>query len=878
MHNRMKSVGWGRSTGNQKVPTVLPVRRTRPSLKEDFPFFGSLEKRGKAEKKPAQLEGNLLFLLHSRPRRNQRSWKIYQFFNRVSAIFDHVRFSDQNFYFSKVVRLSIAQVLTAISQTQKSVLREAYKNKKFLPLDLRPKKARAIRRRLSKHQNYMFVLWKTNALCIFKHAMLRRAEKLASIRNYVDVADLGWRVDTPIVEPLAVGEDLVLPEDISSFVMCEDALKHFIADQEQKIISSHVTIEDMPVSAEDGAIPGFNYLSSEQSARLTKFMQLQDVHRVLWESLKDEEIDLVLSGVEKGLFAADGEDFHTHANEVRSAVNPEFGDRLAKAIVEWHSCFAYPDSLAPLPYQVSVPIDCVLPLHTLPWTPAEVELLIKGVEEIGIGRWQLLKERKGLFRRQVSNIVNKWNTLVQYDRRPGYSQHRDGLSLQQLRRVKEANVEKPKEPWNQGEVDKLVRAVEEYGTGSWRDVQHHMQSVRGVADIEDEWCTLMNHLNSPCYFLNIGATTTWQLFRVRAANIVKIEQPVGFISGTMEFITELDLSPFTSMQKKMVIHFLYRKDVKCHLLQLWRLNAVDLFSTTLSMRGKKLADIEKWLELGTEPLGDDEQNLLAEDTPFFSDYEESLFRRTELQKDSIVSSEHAHNQVLLFPEEALPLDLSSLTPEQSARLTHFMQRVDVHNYLLEMLKLDIFELVLSRLEAKMSAALGQEEIEIRRKELNDFSSVIDFRNSGTGAEKDVIVNRVSNARYPAGFAPQIHEVFVPLIFVEPTDSKWTNEELELLIEGVEEVGIGKWELVKERKNLFRSLSAIKCQWETLVSIDKGESWLLGALTFEQLGRVRAANVVKVAVGRQRRACGVESLEAASAGRNIVERMGWDGKL
>ncbi|CAL5389004.1 unnamed protein product [Camellia sinensis] len=52
----------------------------------------------------------------------------------------------------KVVRLSIAQVLTVISQKQKSVLREAYKNKKYLPLDLRPKKTRAIRRRLTKHQ------------------------------------------------------------------------------------------------------------------------------------------------------------------------------------------------------------------------------------------------------------------------------------------------------------------------------------------------------------------------------------------------------------------------------------------------------------------------------------------------------------------------------------------------------------------------------------------------------------------------------------------------------------------------------------------------------------------------------------------------------
>ncbi|KAH9701066.1 60S ribosomal protein L35-4 [Citrus sinensis] len=59
----------------------------------------------------------------------------------------------------KVVRLSIAQVLTVISQKQKAALREAYKNKKFLPLDLRPKKTRAIRRRLTKHQ-----LWKSSQL------------------------------------------------------------------------------------------------------------------------------------------------------------------------------------------------------------------------------------------------------------------------------------------------------------------------------------------------------------------------------------------------------------------------------------------------------------------------------------------------------------------------------------------------------------------------------------------------------------------------------------------------------------------------------------------------------------------------------------------
>ncbi|KAM0866288.1 hypothetical protein ACQ4PT_042716 [Festuca glaucescens] len=51
----------------------------------------------------------------------------------------------------KVVRTSIARVHTVISQKQKSALREAYKNKR-LPLDLRPKKTRAIRRRLTKHQ------------------------------------------------------------------------------------------------------------------------------------------------------------------------------------------------------------------------------------------------------------------------------------------------------------------------------------------------------------------------------------------------------------------------------------------------------------------------------------------------------------------------------------------------------------------------------------------------------------------------------------------------------------------------------------------------------------------------------------------------------
>jgi len=51
------------------------------------------------------------------------------------------------------LRKSIAKVLTIINANQRSQLRLFYKNKKYLPLDLRPKQTRAIRRRLSKHES-----------------------------------------------------------------------------------------------------------------------------------------------------------------------------------------------------------------------------------------------------------------------------------------------------------------------------------------------------------------------------------------------------------------------------------------------------------------------------------------------------------------------------------------------------------------------------------------------------------------------------------------------------------------------------------------------------------------------------------------------------
>ncbi|KAI9447963.1 ribosomal L29 protein-domain-containing protein [Lactarius indigo] len=50
------------------------------------------------------------------------------------------------------VRKSVARVLTVTNQKARQNLREYYKNKKYLPLDLRPKKTRAIRRRLTKQR------------------------------------------------------------------------------------------------------------------------------------------------------------------------------------------------------------------------------------------------------------------------------------------------------------------------------------------------------------------------------------------------------------------------------------------------------------------------------------------------------------------------------------------------------------------------------------------------------------------------------------------------------------------------------------------------------------------------------------------------------
>merc|ERR1712178_417511 len=61
----------------------------------------------------------------------------------------------------KVVRKNIARVLTVINETQKGALRQHYASLKYAPLDLRAKKTRAIRRRLTKHEKGLKTLRQT---------------------------------------------------------------------------------------------------------------------------------------------------------------------------------------------------------------------------------------------------------------------------------------------------------------------------------------------------------------------------------------------------------------------------------------------------------------------------------------------------------------------------------------------------------------------------------------------------------------------------------------------------------------------------------------------------------------------------------------------
>ncbi|XP_060607124.1 large ribosomal subunit protein uL29-like [Ruditapes philippinarum] len=71
-----------------------------------------------------------------------------------------------------VVRKSIARVLTVIHQTQKDNLRKFYRNKRYMPKDLRPKKTRAIRRLLTPREKSL------------KTKKQQRKERLYPMRKY----------------------------------------------------------------------------------------------------------------------------------------------------------------------------------------------------------------------------------------------------------------------------------------------------------------------------------------------------------------------------------------------------------------------------------------------------------------------------------------------------------------------------------------------------------------------------------------------------------------------------------------------------------------------------------------------------------------------
>jgi large subunit ribosomal protein L35e len=54
----------------------------------------------------------------------------------------------------KTVRKAIARILTVYNQKQKAEARKQYKGKKYVPLDLRPKKTKKIRQALKAEQKY----------------------------------------------------------------------------------------------------------------------------------------------------------------------------------------------------------------------------------------------------------------------------------------------------------------------------------------------------------------------------------------------------------------------------------------------------------------------------------------------------------------------------------------------------------------------------------------------------------------------------------------------------------------------------------------------------------------------------------------------------
>jgi hypothetical protein len=87
------------------------------------------------------------------PRRRNETSIAFRIFQRKHRNFeDRTLTLDSFLLYSSEVRKSIARVLTVINANQRAQLRLFYKNKKYIPLDLRPKLTRELRRRLTKFE------------------------------------------------------------------------------------------------------------------------------------------------------------------------------------------------------------------------------------------------------------------------------------------------------------------------------------------------------------------------------------------------------------------------------------------------------------------------------------------------------------------------------------------------------------------------------------------------------------------------------------------------------------------------------------------------------------------------------------------------------
>merc|ERR1712007_391572 len=89
----------------------------------------------------------------------------------------------------RVVRKSIARVYIVMHQKQKENLRKLYKGKKYKPLDLRPKKTRAIRKALTPHEKNLKTARELKRIRAFPKKIRSQGVKIKMglLRDFPDV-------------------------------------------------------------------------------------------------------------------------------------------------------------------------------------------------------------------------------------------------------------------------------------------------------------------------------------------------------------------------------------------------------------------------------------------------------------------------------------------------------------------------------------------------------------------------------------------------------------------------------------------------------------------------------------------------------------------